>query len=207
MNDEVKIKRVSNSFNTYDYCLFDGNNAIDIIYGGNLDLYMSLRTKELIPYGEETNIEFNISKDNYQLYSLFDRLYNDVIEGEIFTDKDTDYKYNFKDKYFYKLLVNDDKTITWRSDDEPYDTADSVTIKKDEDSYKLIFTRVSSIEEDYFKNGYSISVRFRNSGSRYEPFNVNFMRMYQGIQSIDPDYHQVEVEEVLYHQKVLSMNK
>ena len=47
----------------------------------------------------------------------------------------------------------------------------------------------------------TFSVRFRNSGSRYEPYNFTFMNMYNGLCEYDSDYHQIHIEEYLYHQK------
>ena len=47
----------------------------------------------------------------------------------------------------------------------------------------------------------TMGIRFRNSGSRYMPFNAVFMRMFREMQNIDDvnDYgHQMHMEEYLY---------
>lgn len=206
MNEEIKIKRKANDFHMYDYELNDGKNIFQILFGGTLDLYFVLRTKNEIPYEGKTNIDFIISKDNYELYSLFDTLYNDVINIRLYDEERLNHGY--KRRREYKSLVSKDKKITWMSDDEPDNIADRVVISKEEDSYKLTFRRVESTNDpQYFRSGYSITIRFRNSGSRYEPFNIAFMKLYRDVQSIDPDYHQIDIEEVAYNQKVLSKKR
>ena len=52
------------------------------------------------------------------------------------------------------------------------------------------------------KSSFNIVVRFRNSGSRYDPFNCVFMRFYQRLQEVDPNYHQVHIEELIYRKKL-----
>ena len=52
----------------------------------------------------------------------------------------------------------------------------------------------------------SISIRFRNSGSLYDPFNMIFMRMFNKLQNYDPEYHQIHFEEINYAKK-LSLKK
>ena len=50
-----------------------------------------------------------------------------------------------------------------------------------------------------------MGIRISNSGSRYAPFNIVFMRMFTKLQDIDDinDYgHQIHIEEYLYNQKV-----
>ena len=62
-------------------------------------------------------------------------------------------------------------------------------------------------EEEYNLEN-TISIRFRNSGSRYAPFNIIFMKMYLNLQKIDDvnDYgHQMHIEEHL--NKIKKLNK
>ena len=49
-----------------------------------------------------------------------------------------------------------------------------------------------------------ITVRFRNSGSRYDPFNIIFMGLYQGLCNLDYEYHQIHIEEYLQESKIKS---
>ena len=52
----------------------------------------------------------------------------------------------------------------------------------------------------------SVSIRFRNSGSRYNPFNIIFMKMFNKLQEYNPEYHQIHIEELEY-QKKLTLKK
>ena len=111
-----------------------------------------------------------------------------------------------KDSPQYKQLYNG-QTITWYSDDYDIPTADYVTIKKVNDTYELEFTR-PRITENHFtmRRKNTVTIRFRNSGSRYDPFNTIFMRMYNKLQQYDPNYHQLHFEELSY-QKKLTLKK
>ena len=51
-------------------------------------------------------------------------------------------------------------------------------------------------------NPRKITIRFRNSGSRYDPFNIIFMRLYQGLCNLDYEYHQIHIEEYLQESKI-----
>ena len=46
-----------------------------------------------------------------------------------------------------------------------------------------------------------ICIRFRNSGSTYDPFNIIFMRMFNKLQEYIPEYHQIHIEEMNYSKK------
>ncbi len=55
------------------------------------------------------------------------------------------------------------------------------------DRFVLEFFQPPQMDEDEGENPSlgAIGIRFRNSGSRYEPFNVIFMRMFQNLQNVD----------------------
>ena len=42
----------------------------------------------------------------------------------------------------------------------------------------------------------------RNSGSRYSPHNIVFMRMFNELQEYYPEYHQIHMEEIEYQKKL-----
>jgi hypothetical protein len=172
------------------------------MFAGNLDLYLSLSNGDFLPSDENTSIDFDITRENYRLFSAFDELYNNIIKGKPFGE-DSDYDKDFSDKYEYSLLVDKNKNITWISDDGPVECEDRfVFSKKDDDTYRLSFYR-NNIPNDYiYKSSTSIVVRIRNSGSRYGYFNCPFMLMFQKLQNIDTKYHQIHFEEVLYEKKL-----
>ena len=89
----------------------------------------------------------------------------------------------------YRNLVKRN-LITWKSDDRDYGDPDFVKIYKGDDAFYITFVRQSK----HLHIG--TSVRFRNSGSSYQPFNMSFMRLFNKLQEYDPDYHQIHMEEL-----------
>ena len=110
---------------------------------------------------------------------------------------------NYKKDESYRNLIDENKNIIWISDEGPDEEADKMIISKiDDDTYRLTFVRNEIDTEFYMKCPDGISVRFRNSGSRYKPFNAVFMGMYQAFQNIDENYHQIHMEELIYTKKM-----
>ena len=72
------------------------------------------------------------------------------------------------------------------------------------DEIILEFSRppVKREEQIYHMPG-RIGVRFRNSGSTYDPYNIIFMRMFQKLQEYIPEYHQIHLEELEYQKRLL----
>lgn len=91
--------------------------------------------------------------------------------------------------------------IDWHSDDFIYENASRVIIKPVEDEYEIIFVKSKKEYDDGMFM--TFSVRFRNSGSRYEPYNILFMDMYNKLKEYNPNNHQIHLEEYLYNQKTL----
>lgn len=214
----------------YNYYFKQDNKVLEITFAGNLDLYWRLEilNKRQLSLDEITKTMYDevkgifvITKENFLIYTLFEELYHDIEESilytpyhksninedeeEIFyyyTNEDVK-KYNeeAKERYEYKLLFNNG-IIEWRSDDEDYDIADIVKIKKESEMFVLEFIRPKITEEKYtLRRMNSVCIRFRNSGSRYNPFNMIFMRMFNKLQGYNPEYHQIHFEELNYKKK------
>lgn len=231
----MEIKRYKYPYeNSYDYSLEQDNKILSITFGGNLDLYWILTIKDEEDENPDFELDkenynyiyrevkgtFTITKENYLIYLLFDKLYNDLKtcqlfksnhqseNSEFFYQDTTEEEYctkqnnQYKNSPQYKKLYNGE-TITWYSDDYDLCTADYVTIKKVNDTYELQFTRPKITEENFtMRRKNTITIRFRNSGSRYDPFNIIFMRMYNELQQYDPNFHQLHLEELSYQKKL-----
>lgn len=201
-------KRKTDSGYTID--IFDGNKILTITFWGNLDLYWYLKSEE-----KREVDTFEITKENYFLYSLFDILYNDIVNCNLFkvyeeelsfvnSIKELQMIYNRKEnlnKVFseyeeYKRLYNG-KYICWYSDDDSIEDANYVKIIKKEDKYVLEFFSNFKSSTLWLSN----TIRFRNSGSRYMPFNMIFMNMYNSLCSSEYDENQIHIEEYLYRIK------
>lgn len=234
----MKITKTDSELGTKDIKLQETEDKfLEILFGGNGDLYWILRTNKEHDSNYET---FSITKKDYDLYATFDELYNDIINGRVFIPhipvelRDEEIKESLdeelkecledrmyedielcnrcnermKDNYRHKKLCKNG-VITWYSDEEPDNTADVVRIYKREDSYLLEFIRQSKTDDlgMYHYPG-SMAIRFRNSGSTYDPFNLVFMRQFNYLQEYEPSSeHQIHIEEYLYEKKLQKLKK
>ena len=217
----------------YNFSLKEGNKILKIIFGGNLDLYWYIyefpeteKEYSMEELTKEIKHTFIITKENYFIYSLFENLMDDIKNARIYIPiKPNDYEEDeediwnivsedkmeemnayYKKRSMYQKLF-DGQNITWHSDDDEYSVANRVTIKQLEDTFVLEFTSPEITEDKFFyRTPGSIAIRFRNSGSTYEPFNIIFMRMFHRLQEYNPEYHQIHIEE-LNHQKKLLKKK
>lgn len=176
-------------FNT-TIMLENNEKCLRFSYGGNGDLYWSIFCK--VDCEEKT---FYITKDNIEIYELFEKLFIDIDTLNIFGDdnislvneKENYRLYNFSK---YNELYDEEKaTITWYSDETSHEVANYLKIIKEEDAFKIEFHTqpyIGNYEEDFHSANY-IPIRFRNSGSYYAPFNIIFMRMYNDMKQINYD--------------------
>ena len=214
------VKRYYDKYNEiYNYEFLKEDNKLDILFCGNLDLYF-------IIYGKNIN-EFTITKENMTIYNLFDNLYNDIENINIYDEEhipiyieteeeQNEYLKERKDEYrlhnrsnYNELFNKENKTITWYSDETAKEVANYLKIIKEDEDFKLEFYTRPYIEgyDRDFNSKYSITIRFRNSGSRYKPFNACFMRLFNNLQIYDPGYHQITIEEYNQRVKKLKLDK
>lgn len=199
----LEIKR---NINSHGYDVFDimtDNGTFEISYENNLDLYWRYIYTDSIDKVENTKI-FKITKENYYLYCLFLELYQAIKEKKpykTFPNYIDEELRNKKLKYYGRYELYKNRTITWYSDDfAEFANASNFGITKENDYFLVTF--VKSKIEDF--NGFlfpTYSVRIRNSGSRFDPFNNTFMGMYQRLKDYNPEYHQIHIEEYLYKSK------
>ena len=164
-----------------------------ITFAGNLDLYIGY-------YGEDIRKtdkhSFIVSKDNYFLYRCFDELYDAIIcempfkNGFVSLDK-------YPLKHLYYPLINN-KVIEWHSDDGLYDEAAILFIEKIDGSYRI--TVKEGLVSDI--NIQTSSVRFRNHGSIYDPYNCAFMGLYNQLCAHNFDYEQITMDEYIDRIKI-----
>lgn len=163
----------------------DSDNFV-ISFMGNGDLYWTYMPKTSF---DEclSEYEFNITKENYFLYRSFDELYNSVINNIPFGEKIDEVSSDFNSSF--RIGLNIQNKIIWYSDEFPLEEASFVSIEKEDEEFKIKFSRSKN---DSLMQTYS--VRFRNSGSRYAPYNVVFMNMYNKLRNYDYQMHISEIE-------------
>lgn len=208
----MKISKENSEFGLNVF-LENNNSCLTIAFSGNGDLYWCIRSSNRTVENDSKMDKFIITRENYSLYCLFDDLYNDIKEINLFEDFDEDkdrYKlYNYAN--YHELFDEKHRTITWYSDETAREVANYLKIQKEKEHFVINFYIQEYIEgyDRDFNSLYYIPVRFRNSGSRYYPFNIAFMKMYQRLKEIEDinEYgHQIHMEEYLYekeNQKVL----
>ena len=187
---------------------------LTISFCGNLDLYWSLHSKDT-----SKDNTFVITKENFGIYKLFLELYDDIENINIFDYEYTDFDFSIEDaknmyrdnnKSNYNELFNkEDKTITWYSDETAHEVANILKIKKEDERFIIKFYVQKDIKgySHDFKSLHYIPIRFRNSGSSYDPFNCLFMKMYNKMNEIDDVNdigHQIHFEEYVYRKKLVN---
>lgn len=135
------IKVIKNtSLKDYDYLNIETNEGkFQISLQGNLDLYWRYfyNNKNI---DKETIKDFYITKENYQLFCIFDDLYTSIKENTPWYNypHDNEDKNEIIEDNFYPLFK--DNKIIWISDDGFIEDGSNFTIEKvDEDTYKLTF--------------------------------------------------------------------
>lgn len=206
----VEIKKTKDVEGYDRFKITTENGSFDIMFGGNLDLYWYYWPKENYKDWPLAKT-FTISKENYFIYQKLDELYKNIKEQKPYQSKDENSSIVFdssklindspKSQYSYKNLFQND-IIKWYSDDAPLEEASMLEIKYQEDKYIITFHQG---KEDFGFPTYAI--RFRNSGSRYEPYNFAFMNMYNSLSEYDANYHQIHIEEYLYNKKLQKLKK
>lgn len=197
---------INRKINGHGYDVFDiitDTGIFEISYENNLDLYWRYLYYNSLDKEDNKKV-FRITKENYYLYSLFFELYNAIKDERPYATFpsviDIELR-NKKLKYYggYNLYKN--RTITWYSDDfAELDNASNFSIKQENDCFLVTFkkSKTESCNGFFFP---TYSVRIRNSGSRFEPYNNTFMGMYQKLKDYNPNYHQIHIEEYLYSKK------
>lgn len=193
--------------------LKEGGKSLAFTFQGNGDLYWTIHRKSMTRDNDYMQDSFIISKKNYNLYRLFEELFLDIENINIFDiEEDIPFyidtaeekmKYLEKikkeieeDKVGYRLYNHsnynelfdiNNKIITWYSDEAAREVANVLKIKKEDNAFKIDFYTQPHIEgyDKDFQSPYYIPIRFRNSGSSYSPFNIIFMRMYNSMQRME----------------------
>lgn len=172
----MQVKLVKNDNLTYDIKLIDGSKNLTIMYGGNGDLYWSLVNDDWVSFYEGITDHFDITKENYEVYKSFESL---LLYLKAISIREELTNYN-------KLYDVKSNEVTWISDKLIEEVANEVTISKQSEVIRLSFKIkpwVLGYDRNYFEFG-MISIRFRNSGSRYRPFNLIFMNLFNELQKL-----------------------
>ena len=188
----LEVNKYKNGWGYDTFEIETDTGSFQILFAPNGDLYWRYLS-EINVLDDKPIQELIITKENYYIYEVFYKLYESIKNNKVFYDKE-----NYSIVKNNKLFKNN--MIEWYSDELPIDITSKLTIKKEDEVFKVIFEKSKKSQDGIF---ITYSIRFRNSGSRYAPFNINFMQMYNELKEYDPNYHQIHMEEYLYKQKLL----
>lgn len=177
---------------------FQEGNTLLFIYKEDLKLYMTIYNKDNV----NSNNVFTIYKDETNTYKVFEQLFKDFKEINIFNDEDHYLyikddcqrdrfvqqkgidnnlrKHNYKmfNRFQYNDIYDEDsQTITWCSEDKQYDI---LKIKKEDDNYSLKFLnkpKKSDVDTHY------ISVKINEDSAN--PFSILFLKVFEHLNSLD----------------------
>lgn len=205
----VKVEKIKYE-KGYIFKITTDEGTFSISFCGNLDLYFNYECDGSILDAPPSKTFF-ITKENYFLYSIFYKLYDDIKNCNIYYgDSNTELVEDNETSIFEEEFKNDlrdreasnprrlfhDDMIDFHSDDYTYEEASTLTIKKLEEEFEITFNKGRT---DVLPATFAI--RICNSGSRHHPFNVLFMHLYHSLIEYEPDFHQIDIEEILYEMK------
>lgn len=209
----MEIKKIKQEEGPETVSITKGTQEFKMFYGGNGDLYW-----EIINHHRSCSEEefFSIDKENYALYSSFERLYNRIANCDIYSIdplelelcetpedeamlEETRLRLNERARQSssYHSLYSKAGISFVSDEDIPFNENNIVTIVKsyDGESFIIQISKASPERE-------TLDIRFRSSGSRYQDFVPVFLKQYQELIQEDFDYHQIHLEEIMYQKKL-----
>lgn len=174
-----------------DVLIRDGKQLLKIFYGSNFDLYIDIFGDYSIDENDCYSATFAIDHDQ-ELYKYFESLVDNIINCNIFDagnnepekcNTEEQMNESLKIKSVYNLLVQD-SIITLYSDNIYDEKANKLRIEKKDN--KIILTFIDNPDDPTFGFG----IRICNSGSKYEPFNLCFMNLFNQLQALNKNENQ-----------------
>lgn len=196
----MKVTKQKSHIGTQDIRIeISEDKHLDILFGGNGDVYWIYDNLEVMDAKEDLMYEsFTIPKTENKLYSIFNELYEDLINCNIFKPETSELwpgqrkedelrckrsNEELKKDYRYNSLVKDG-VITWYSDEEYKEIAEIVRISKVEETILIEFIRQSKRDDlGSLRLPGWYSIRFRTSGSTYTPCDMVFWRHFDNLQN------------------------
>ena len=197
---EIKCDKSGHGYEYFDLETKDGTFRIS--FENNLDSYWAFKPNVNFLDSEES-YEVEITKENYFLYLEVEDLYESIKTGKIKTGRVYDDDGIIEMEQSEIDYIYQDDSIYFLSDDFTLEDASSFRIIKEDDLFRVVFTKSHS--KEYFN---SFSVRIRNSGCRYGYFHIPFMNLYNNlVKDSKEEYHQIHLEEYVYKKKLEKKGK
>ncbi len=169
-----------------DILIRDENKLLKIFYGSNFDLYIDIFGDRNIDENGNYSATFSINQSQ-EIYQYFEILIDNIIKCKVFDVSeieseiyDTKEQTNelLKNNNIYNRLVQD-SAIVWYSDNIYDEKANKLKIEKKDDEIILTFT------DNPDDSTFGFGIRICNSGSKYAPFNLCFMNLFNQLQVLN----------------------
>lgn len=133
-----------------------------IVRDENGDLYWNPVRKNY----QEEDTKYRITRENYSLFNVFNTLYEELIDCQLFSDDE-------------ECLLTDGDVVNWYSDEEVSENnASLLQMYKEEGDIKIVFKKNK-------KDNYRVKIK--NQDSKYSPANESFMEMYDVLAYKNPN--------------------
>lgn len=174
----------------------DDRKLLKIFYGATEDLYFDIFGCRDIDENGQYTATFSINK-NEEIYQYFESLINNITDCKVFDVSDIELELceyddeikneidsnqsmneKLKTRQTYKQLVQNG-AIIWYSDNIYDEKANKMKIEKNDS--EITFTFVDNPDDPTFGFG----IRICNSDSKYDPFNLCFMNLFNQLQTLN----------------------
>ena len=188
---EILLKDNGCMPNVKDIFVRKDNKTLKIFYGGNGDLYFDV-FGDFEEYENGYKTSFELTEDD-QIYLYFKKLIQEIKDAEVFVPLEMEFELiddpvEFHELIeYYKIRNNElkgcyphselvkDGIISFYSDSIYNEKANRLIISEIDGKIRLDFF---DNPEDY-TDGFAINIS--NSGSKYMPFNICFMRFFNKL--------------------------
>jgi len=166
---------------------FDNNDSITI---KNVNGNYYFITK----MGNESEKTIEISLHDYDLYKSFDKLYKRTVNYKPFDCGLIDKEFKKEDSNSKYPLVSNG-VITWYSDGDKYEEADSFQLTKEKDKYLLTINKKKN-------DGNKAHIKIDTTYSRYSFFYQPFVELCNELEEMEFEFPQISIEEYLVKSKI-----
>ncbi len=178
----MEVKKFSNDYNSFDIDLVEDEKVLSIYQTGD-DVNLSCKYED---YRKISNISFSISTNQGEVYFIFDKLYKDIINGNVLGEDESlksvkERMQSERSTSWYQSLVQNG-IITVLCDAYPIKCPNVLKIIKKEDEIILTFDK---FDGEFPKAPYCISINIRQSGSRIYDFCAPFKTLFKQLQTLE----------------------
>ncbi len=171
----LKIKKLINIHGDEIFYIATEVGAIEISIRNGCDIYWNFIGLKYDRYSREQVTVKISSEDNENVFSVFDKLFDDVssLDAKVRSGM---LSHSFIGEDTYNVLS--EEKIVWQSDDSISSDANSLIIEKNDECYYITFKKSQNMD-GYLNRSFRIKIK--NVGCRNAPFNVAFMDFYKEL--------------------------